>query len=143
MALYKKTVRTGKFLKAGEDFSQGENFTILNEGTDVEGTYGIEHQFKVRTAKGEEGTIRFNGLSINNMIDAYGEDSKAWVNQPAKIWLILQNVKGKMRNILYVAHPDATINSEGDFAIPGKQQEASESVDDIFDELGIGEKDID
>lgn len=118
MAIYKKTVRVGKYAKKGEDYRDRDLITILNEGQNFEGKFGEEHAFKVRVPKGEEMTFRFNKTSINNMIDAFGEDSKGWIGQQVRVWLILQNVQGKMIKVAYVSHPDADIDDEGNFVLP-------------------------
>lgn len=139
---YKKTVRTGKFLKPNEDFRENELVTVLNEGVTVDGTYGEEHQFKVRTQKGEEGTLRFNKTTINNLIDAFGDEGKGWVGKEVKVWRILQNVQGKMLKVTYLSHPDAEVDEQGNFVIPGKQSEPSSEKEVPYPEEDIDPENI-
>lgn len=123
MPIYKKTIRTGKFAKAGEDFREGDRVTILDEGVEVEGQFRPQVVFKVRVPSGSDLTMPLNGTSLNNMIDAFGEDSKNWVGKEVKVWRILQNVQGKMLKVTYLSHPDADIDEQGNFFITGKQAE--------------------
>jgi hypothetical protein len=145
MTKYTKTIRTGKFAEKGKDYKDKDLITILNEGAKLEGTFGVQDIFKVRVVHGDELSFRFNKTSINNMIDAYGDDSKDWVNKEVRVWLILQNVQGKMVKVPYVSHPDADIDDDGNFVLPegtgtpkkvGKRK--NEVVDDeiIEDEVG-------
>lgn len=135
MSKFQKKVSVGQFAKKGEDYKDGDILTIANEGKQVDGDFGPRHVFLVKLPKGGEKNFTFNQTSINNMVDAYGEDSVNWVGKDVKVWLILQNVQGKMVRVAYVAHPSAEINDEGSFIIPGKtaQKDAKESsaVEDI------------
>lgn len=134
MAIYKKTVRTGKFAKAGEHYREGDRVTILDEGIEVEGQYRPQTVFKVRVPNGEELTMPFNSTTLNNLIDAYGDDSKEWIGREVKVWRILQNVQGKMVKVTYLSHPDAEVDENGNFAIPGAQAKGTETIEseDIF-----------
>lgn len=128
MTKYTKTVRVGRFAKKGEDYKDRDLITILNEGETVDSTFGPGSVFKVRVPNNEERAFRFNKTSINNMIDAFGDDSKEWIGKQVKVWLILQNVQGKMVKVAYVSHPDADIDDEGNFTLPAGTK--SEVVDD-------------
>jgi hypothetical protein len=98
--------------------------TISNEGKKVEGTFGMQDVFLVKLPNGEEKNLTFNQTTINNMVDAFGAESVQWVGKQVKVWLILQSVSGKMLKVTYLSHPDAVINDDGGFSIPGKQAEA-------------------
>lgn len=132
MAIYKKTIRTGKFAKPGEDFKEGSILTIKSEGVKTEGNFGVQDVFTVTVPSGEDLSLAFNKTTLNNLIDAYGEDSLAWIGKEAKVWRILQNVQGKMTKVTYLSHPNADIDDEGNFYIPGKQDgPKAEAVDEI------------
>lgn len=107
--LYKKQVSVGQFAKKGEDYKDGDLITIANEGKQVEGQFGVQDVFLVKLPKGDEKNMTFNQTSINNIIDAYGADSKQWIGKSVKVWLILQSVSGKMLKVTYLSHPRAEI----------------------------------
>jgi hypothetical protein len=115
MAIYKKHISVGQFLKKGEDYKEGDMLEILDEGKQVEGNFGTQNVFQVRLENGVEGNVGFNTTSMNNMIDAYGEDSKRWIGRRVKVWAILSNVQGKMIKVYYFSHPLANINEDGEF----------------------------
>lgn len=124
MAIYRKQVSVGQFAKKGEDYKDRDIVTIANEGRQVEGTFGMQDVFLVKLPNGEEKNMTFNQTTINNLIDAYGEDSKLWIGKTAKVWLILQSVSGKMLKVTYLTHPQAEIVEDGAgfrWQIPGKQ----------------------
>lgn len=123
---YEKKVSVGKWVKKGEDFKDKDILVIASEGQQVQGTYGVQNVFLVRCPNGNEGNLSFNQTSINNMIDAFGEDSVQWVGKKVKVWLIMQSVSGKMQRVPYVTHPDAEIVEDGAgfrWEIPGRQVE--------------------
>jgi hypothetical protein len=121
MTIYKKRVSVGQFLKKGEDFKDGDIIEIANEGKQIEGNFGTQDVFSIKLKDGKEGNVNFNTTSMNNMIDAFGEDSKNWIGKKAKVWAILSNVQGKMIKVYYFAHPDAELNDEGTFYLPSSQ----------------------
>lgn len=102
-----KKVSVGAFAKKGEDYQDQDIITISDEGRQVEGTFGVQSVFLVKLPSGEEKNMTFNQTSVNNLVDAYGDESSEWVGQKAKIWLILQSVSGKMVKVAYLTHPDA------------------------------------
>lgn len=120
---YTKKVSVGAFAEKGKDYKDGDLVAIANEGKQVEGVFGVQNVFLVKFANGEEKNMSFNQTSLNNLIDAYGDDSKAWIGKVAKVWLILQSVAGKMLKVTYLSHPKAEIVESGGsmtWEIPGQ-----------------------
>lgn len=124
--IYEKKVSVGQFAKKGIDYKDGDLITIANEGKEVTGNFGPQDVFLVKLTNGEEKNLNFNQTSINNMIDAFGKDSKTWIGKVAKVWLIRSNVQGKMVQVTYLSHPDAAINEDGDFVLPTNQTNGEE-----------------
>lgn len=125
MTIYKKTSSIGAFAKKGEDYQDQAILTVLNEGKRVSGEFGEQEVFLMQMPNGESKNMTMNRTSINNMIDAYGADSDRWVNQTAKVHLILQNVQGKMVRVAYLAHPEAVLDeASGQFVLPSATKEA-------------------
>ena len=127
MSIYKKRESVGSFLKKGEDIKDGDLVEIANEGKQIEGQYGMQDIFLIKTKKGLEGNVGLNTTSINNLIDAWGEDSVKWVGKKVKVMAILSNVQGKMVKVYYFLHPNTELNEDtGQFLIPGKDQEEND-----------------
>jgi len=122
---YQKRVSVGAFLKKGVDIKDGDLVEIANEGKEVQGEFGIQNIFLIKLADGREGNVGFNQTSINNMIDAFGEDSLNWIGKKAKAWIIRSNVQGKIIPVLYISHPDAELSDEGTFSLPTEPKKKS------------------
>lgn len=56
--------------------------------------------FKVRVPSGQELALKFNQTSINYLIDAYGDESSAWVGNRVKVWSVMWNVGGKVKKVV-------------------------------------------
>jgi hypothetical protein len=118
MTIYTKKVSVGSFLKKGTDIKDGDLLEVRNEGTKVPGEFNMQDIFIVKTSEGKEGNINFNQTSINNLIDAYGADSKKWIGQKVKAWFVRQNVGGEFKQVLYFSHPNAEFTEKG-FVLEG------------------------
>lgn len=126
MTIYKKRVSVGSFLKKGEDIKDGDVVEIANEGKQVEGQFGLQNLFLIKTKDGKEGNLSLNQTSLNNLIDAFGEDATKWIGKAVKVWAILSNVQGKMLKVYYLSHIDAEINEDGEFLIPKVKEDKTE-----------------
>lgn len=109
---YTKKVSVGNFLKKGTDIKDGELLEIANEGKEFQGEFGTQNIFLVKTNE-QEGNVSFNQTSINGLIDAYGDDSVAWIGKKVKAHKIKQNVAGKFIDVWYFAHPEAELTEQG------------------------------
>ena len=135
MKIPKKTNVSGQWAKKGEDLKDGDVVMILNGGEIVSGEFGDSHVFKIETRNGER-IMRFNQSSLNNLVDAYGDESAGWVGKQAKVWLIKAMVSGKLQNVAYFAHPQAEMNDDGSFRTPdtmsnGEKMPDFSEVDDL------------
>ena len=126
MTIYKKRVSVGSFLKKGEDIKDGDVVEIANEGKQIEGQFGLQNLFLIKTKDGKEGNLSLNQTSLNNLIDAFGEDATKWIGKAVKVWAILSNVQGKMLKVYYLSHIDAEINEDGEFLIPKVKEDKTE-----------------
>ena len=139
MAIYKKRESIGNFLEKGVDFKENDMVEIASEGKPVEGKFGTQDIFFIKTKDGKEGNVSFNQTTINSLIDGYGEDSLNWIGKEAKVWAILSNVQGKMKKVYYFLHPDAQLDEgTGQFFIPGKDEGEIPIVEE--DETPINEE---
>lgn len=112
MKIFKKVSANGEFAKVGIDIKDGDVVTILDAGTITSGEFGDRHTFGIKTAKGDK-IISFNQTSLNNLVDAFGDDSEDWVNKKVKVFLVKQMVSGTLRNIAYFAGEDWEMTEKG------------------------------
>lgn len=112
MEYNKSSAVDGAWVKASE-VKSGTTFKITGEVKPVEGEYGVQDVGKV-VFKGEsdEKNLRFNKTSLNAMIDAFGNESKEWVNQVLTAVTEKALVGGKRVTILY-AIPEGYELSDG------------------------------
>ena len=134
MRVTKKTSVGGDWAKAGEHIKDGDKIKILNGGEIVSGEYGDRHVFKIMTRDKKEYNLSFNQTSVNNMIDAFGEDTEAWAGKVVNVFVLRVMVSGKLRNVAYLAADGFEMDAEGKFhsvnaAPPAAEQAAPK--DDI------------
>ena len=113
MQVEKKVSVAGEFVDKTKDIKDGDMVTIENAGAVITGQYGNQNVFKVGLPNGEVKNLAFNQTSMNNLIDAYGEDTEEWVNKEVRLFVIKAAVSGKMTRIVYLADPSWAM-SEGD-----------------------------
>jgi plasmid replication initiation protein len=114
MKLTKKVSISGEFAKKKEDIKDGDIIKVLDGGTITEGEYGKQNTFRIETCNGEK-LFSFNQTSQNNLIDAFGEETDNWIGKEVKVWMIKAMVGGKMQDIVYLSHPEWTMDDEGKF----------------------------
>lgn len=115
MKLVKKVSVSGEYAKKGTDVLDGDLITIKSGGEMIEGEYGEQLVIKVETRNGEK-NLSLNQTSQNNLIDAFADETDNWVGKEIKVHIIKAMVSGKMRDVLYVAHPGWIMDDEGKFA---------------------------
>jgi len=136
-----KIVRAqGQYAKKNEDIKDSDIITILDGGQVITGEYGDRMVFKVKTRNGER-NLAFNQKSLNNIIDAYGEDTESWVGKDVKVWLIRAMVSGKLQHIVYLSHPSWLMTEDGSFHAPNKGT-SNDEIPVINEEEPIDLKDI-
>jgi hypothetical protein len=129
MKFSKKESVAGTFVKKGQDIKDGDIITINNSGKIVDGQFGSQNVFSIKTKAGEF-LMSFNQTSINSLVDEWGEESENWIGKNVKVHSIKQNVAGKFINVYYVA-PDGYEMGEDGFEKEGNQKSQSEEVPTI------------
>ena len=114
MKIVKRESMQGDWAKVGEDIVDGGSIVILNEGKKIEGEFGPRVVFKIKTKNGEK-NMAFNQTSLNNLVDAYGDDSAKWVNKIAKTYVVKQRVKDKLTNVAYICGAEWEMLDDGTF----------------------------
>lgn len=131
-----KKVSVGAFFKKGEDYKDGDLVTIANEGKEIEGKFGTQNIFMIKLPDGREGNASFNSTTINNLVDAYGEESIKWIGKQVKVTTMRQNVQGKIINIYYFFTPNTEFDeTTGQFVIKEKKEITDEQIQENVDQL--------
>lgn len=131
--LVQKIIRAqGEFAKVGEDFKDEDTLVIKNEGQIITGDYGDRHVFKVLTKNGEK-NLTFNQTSMNNLIDAYGEDTSSWIGKNTKVYIVKQMVGDGLKKVCYFVGEGWIMTDDGKFTGPKAPKDTDDdiTVDDI------------
>lgn len=103
----------GEFAKPNRDFHDGDIIQLLSEGEKRLAPKSNDNDkdrwqwiFKARVG-GDVKIIKLNGTSLNNMIEAFGTESKDWIEKDIKVWVKEQLVGNKTYDVAYFAHPEA------------------------------------
>lgn len=113
-----KVIRAqGEFAKVNVDFRDGDSLVIKDEGQIINGDFGDRHVFKVLTKNGDR-NLSFNQTSLNNLVDAYGEDTRNWIGKKMTAFVIKQMVGEGLKNVCYLAGEGWTMTDEGKFLPP-------------------------
>ena len=108
--LYEKKATVVNFAKKGEDIHDQDIIQLANEGQQVPGNFDkVQNIFLAKMANGSEKNISVNQTSINNLVDAFGKDSKQWIGKDIKVWLNRENVSGRFVQVMYLTHPDQVL----------------------------------
>lgn len=110
-----KVIRAeGEFAKINEDIKNEDKLTIKDAGQIISGDYGDRYVFKVGTRNGDK-NISFNQTSMNNIIEAYGDDTDNWVGKTATAYVIKQMVGDSLKNVCYLVGEGWVMNDSGKF----------------------------
>ena len=112
MKYQKRVSVAGEYAKKREDINDQDVITVLDGGREVTGEFGAQQVFKIQTKNGEK-LLTFNQTSINNMIDAYGDDGDGWKGKEVRVHLMKQNVSGKFKDVVYLAEPSWVMGEDG------------------------------
>jgi hypothetical protein len=103
-------------VKPNVDVFDGDIIKILDEGDWL--TFNYKNQqikklvFKIQTKFKTEKLLPLNQQSINNLIDAYGEETKDWIGKEVKVWIFKSNIGGKFVDVIYLTHPGWGFNGK-------------------------------
>jgi len=121
MKIIKKVSVSGEFAKVGKDIVDGDVVEILDSGTIISGEWGDRHAFKIGTSNGER-ILSFNQTSLNNLIDAFGDNSEEWIGSKVKVFVIKQMIDNKLKNVAYLTGEDWMMTDDGKFLPPTHEQ---------------------
>ena len=87
------------------DVKDGDIITILDEGkkrSADETPFGHEvFEVNVKLPDGEVKLWTMNRTTLRRCVEAWGDESKAWIGKKVRVQLREQNVRGVMRTVIY------------------------------------------
>ena len=106
------------YVKANENIFNGDIVRIANEGEygtikTKEGSKKEVMKFDLELANGEIKEYTMNNMTTKNLVKAYGDETRNWVNKPLKAWIVQQLAFGDMMDILILAPKDWKKATEG------------------------------
>ena len=146
MANYKKSSSiVGQWLK-GADVASGMKGMLVSETspmpsqwTNKDGSPKTQDVAKIQlSGKSEPLNISINRASLNALVDAYGEDSKAWQGHPLTLTTEKVQVAGKRVTVIYLV-PEGFVLAEDSGGYvqiirQGAEVPQSSGEDDLGDE---------
>ena len=113
-----KVTVESKFVKSG-DVKDGDLLEFTNEGEQSDSPFKdkdgkVKQQFSigVKLPNGDEKTMSLNNTSKQNMIDAYGDESKAWVGKAATVHIREEKVGNDFKDVIYLTHPNKDLKGQ-------------------------------
>lgn len=131
MKVTKKISVGGNWAKVGEHINDGDRLKLLDGGQIVSGEFGDRRAFKILTMNREEFNLSFNQTSMNNLIDAWGDETDNWKDKIVKVFVVKQMIEKKLKNVAYLAPENWTMNQDGEFVNPEKDKAEEYPKDDI------------
>lgn len=110
------------------DIKDGDIIKIVDAGAVVQGKFAEQKVHKIETRNGVK-ALPLNQTSINNLIDAFGEDSDNWVGKEVKVWIFKVPKEGKMTYQKYLAPSNWEMDENGKFNNPGADAVPSDEND--------------
>ena len=125
--IYKKQIEgtQGAWVKASE-ITSGVKAKLVSETQPTEGEYGKQDVAKIRIEnETETKNVRLNKPTISGLIDAFGEDSKEWINKELTIHTEKMIVGGKRVTALYLLAEGFTLGEDkGGYLVITKKGDA-------------------
>lgn len=125
MKVQKLMKAQGEYAKVGEDFRDEDMLTIKDSGMIVSGDYGDRHVFKVETSNGDK-NLTFNQTSMNNVIDAYGNNTESWEGQKVRAYIVKQMVGDSLKKVVYLTGENYKMTDDGKFIKIERTSDGSE-----------------
>lgn len=101
MKLEKRKVNLTPFLTVN-DVKTGDVVTITGEGEYRESKFGKDRLVvPIRLQNGEPRIWTLNQTTINKLIDAYGDETKNWIDKNVKLTVADVMVRGELRKAIY------------------------------------------
>ena len=112
MRYTKQTGVQGAWVKNAE-IKSGVSAKLVSETEPIEGQFGKRDVAKIKIeGESETKNVNVNKPSISALVDAYGEDSKEWINKPITLYTEKMNVGGRRVVALYIVPEGYVLNED-------------------------------
>lgn len=109
------------------DIQHGDIVTFQDAGQVEAGQFGEQHNFKIDTRNGVK-KVSLNQSSINTLVEAYGDESEAWVGKKVKVWTRKDVIAGKRVLIAYFLPSGYTLDEYGDILEPSDKPVSADNA---------------
>jgi hypothetical protein len=95
-----------EFVKAGVDIHNGDTITIKDEGEYRKLPQDPSREvltFKVELPSGDVKKLTINPTSQIELIKAWTDDSKQWIDKKCRVEIVKQKVFDKMKEVIYLS----------------------------------------
>lgn len=95
------------------DLKNGDWVTIEDAGSIETGQFGDQHYFRIKTRNGTK-KAPFNQSTINVLVEAFGDESEAWVGKDVKVLITKTVIGGKKVMPAYFVTDEWYLDDFGD-----------------------------
>ena len=114
------------------DLKDGDIVKILDSGTEEEGQWGKQKNFKIKTRNGEK-KLTFNQATINVLAEEFGTETEEWVSKDVKVLIDKKVIAGKKCIIPYLVIEGWSLDEYGELTKAGGSKK--EDVVDYDEEI--------
>lgn len=132
-------------MKTG-DIANGTQVKLISETTPSQGEFGTQNVAKARfKGRDEAVNVRLNKPTINGLIDAFGKESKDWMNHVLTAQTEKAIVAGKRVTILYLIPEGFELREDSGgymVVLPVGGAKASDNRPSVVDDIEVSEEDV-
>jgi hypothetical protein len=122
------------YLKANINVYKGNIVKLIDEGkqkpmTGLDGKEKMVWEFTVELSTGETKIYTMNTSTQKVLIDAWGDDTKDWINKPLEVSIDRKVIAGQLKNVLYlipaegIKTKDIPVIEDEDETVPMPEEE--------------------
>lgn len=115
-------------VKYEADIKVGDLVKILDSGTEEDGQWGKQSNFKIKTRNGEK-KLAFNQATINVLVEEFGKESENWIGKDVKVLISKKVIAGKKCIIPYLVTEGWSLDEYGELIKEGGSKK--EEIDTI------------
>ena len=110
------------------DIKVGDLVKILDSGTEEDGQWGKQSNFKIKTRNGEK-KLAFNQATINVLVEEFGKESENWIGKDVKVLISKKVIAGKKCIIPYLVTEGWSLDEYGELVKEGGSKESIDTIE--------------